>query len=226
MNIPLDVNQVFQISIQLTQSGLTFINGIFIDNSDNTTGFTLFNPVTRQKIFVPANSQASLALVTQSGTDNIEFIASSTGGVVVPVIFRNTEPISDVIYSTIAAGTIVGAITVQGQVTALPYISGGVDAAVQSITAGGVAQSLFAANAARKGLMIANPASGAQQNLGVAAPESLLIRFGANPSIGGNGTIEIAPGGYFYTPPGMSDTRAVNIMAATDNHVFAAIQYQ
>lgn len=212
------------VSISLTNVGLDFINGVFVDNSLNGSGFTLSNVQTGQIVYVPAYSQANLALITAQNTDNIQFTGSSTGGVIVPVIFRNTEPVSDAIWSTVAAGQIIGAVTVQGQVTALPYLSAGIDGSGTIVT-GGTAQLLFAANAARKGLFISNPASPAGQNTPGQAPESLFVKYGSAPAIGAGNVIEIAPGG-FLNPQGVADNRAIWILAATSGHVFDAQQYQ
>lgn len=216
----------YEINLQLTNSGLDMVNGVFIDNSLNASGFTLYNPATLQNIFIPAFSQGRLALLTTKSGDNITFVGRTTGGVGVPVIFTNVEPMSDSIWSTVASGSIIGAVTVQGQVTALAYNSAGVDAANQIILVGGTAQPLFAANAARKGLLIVNPASGPSQGLGAVAPESIFIRFGANADgTGVGGNIEIVPGG-FFNPLAAADNRSISIWAATTGHVFNATQYQ
>lgn len=212
------------VSIPLTTVGLDFINGVFIDNSRNASGFTLSNEQTGQIIFVPAYSQANIALITAQNTDNIAFTGASTGGVVVPVIFRNNEPISDSIWSAIAPGEIIGSVTVQGQVTALPYLSAGIDG-TGTIVTGGTAQLLFGSNAARKGLFISNPASPAGQNTPGQAPESIFIKYGSAPVIGTSGVIEISPGG-FLNPLGVSDNRSIWVLAATTGHVFNAQQYQ
>lgn len=213
-------------TLQLTDVGLDMVNGVFIDNSANNAAFTLFNIVTGQLIYVPANSQAMMSLLTPQSTDNIEFTGSSTGGVQVPVIFRNTEPLSDIIYAVTPAGVITGAVTVQGSLTQYQYNSVGVPAAAQTITTGGTPQSLFASNVNRKGILIANPASGPSQGLGAVAPESLFINFGGSPVMtGGGGTIEIVPGGYF-SPSGAIDSRAIQIIAATTSHAFTATQFQ
>lgn len=223
---PLSQVTTYQLTFQLTDVGLDMVNGVFIDNSNNTSGFTLLNPDTGDLKFIPANSQALLSLITAKSGDAITFVGASTGGIDVPIIFTNVAPNSDIIWSTVAAGQIIGAVTVQGQVTALPYASVGINAANETILVANTAQPLFVANAARKGLFIANPASGPSQGLGAVAPESIFIEFGANPAINGSpGTIEISPGG-FYNPLQSVDTRAVNIIAASANHVFCAIQYQ
>lgn len=223
---PMATNTSFNMTIQLTDVGLDLVNGVFIDNSNNASGFTLFNPTTLQLIYIPAFSQGRLALLTAKSTDSIAFVGATTGGVDIPVTFTNTEPMSDSIWSTVAAGQIIGSVTVQGQVTALPYNSAGLDAANQSIIAGATAQTLFAANPARKGLLISNPASGPSQGLGAVAPESIFIRFGSNADgTGVGGNIEIVPGGYF-NPLAAADNRSISIWAATTGHVFAATQFQ
>lgn len=223
---PLADTTTYTMSLQLSEIGLEQINGVFVDNSNNGSGFTLYNPVTYQLIYIPANSQGRIALITPNGSDNLAFTGTSTGGVDIPVIFTNVEPMSDSIWSTVAAGSIIGAVTVQGQVTALAYNSAGLDAAALSITTGGTAQVLFGANAARKGLLISNPASGPSQGLGAVAPESIFIRFGANASgLGVGGNIEIVPGGYF-NPLAAADNRSISIWAATTGHVFTATQFQ
>lgn len=219
---PLQSQTSYNIIVSLTESGLDLINGVFVDNSLNASAFTLTNPVTGQIVYVPAYSQGSLSLITTKSGDNQQFTGMTTGGVVVPVIFRNTEPVSDQIWSVLAPGQVAGAITVQGQVTAIPYVSAGIDSAGLIVT-GGTSQLLFAANPARKSLFISNPPSPTGQ--GIAAVESLYISFGSPATNGGPKMIEVAPGGYF-NPVAATDNRAVYIIGQTTNHAFTAIQYQ
>lgn len=226
---PRGVKGTFQLSTQtsqtliinLTDVGIDQINGVFIDNSANAQSFTLYNPITGQNIFVPANSQASLALITTKSTDAQTFIGSTTGLVDITVTFRNTEPQSDMIWSVLAPGSIAGSVTVQGQVTALSYAAAGSDA-TGVIAVASTSQTLFAANPTRKGFFISNPASPAGQ--GIATVESLFICIGAVATLGGAKMIEIAPGGYFQQT-GVVDNRTINVIGATINHKFAATQY-
>lgn len=212
------------INVQLQTAGLEWITGIFVDNSANGSGVQITAYPTLMKFFVPAYSQALMPIIGMSNSDNVTFTAESNGGFDVPVIFTNWEG-PGLVWSTVANGQIIGAVTVQGQVTTLPYNAGGSDAANLAIIAGGVSQQLFAINPTRKRLMISNPASGTSQGLGPVAPESLFIRFGAAASGAGvGGNFEIVPGGYFDTGFGATDTRVVNIVAATTGHVFAATQ--
>lgn len=226
MIFPLDTVTTYTWRFQLTEVGLDRVQGIFVDNSNNASGVTILNPDTGDLKFIPANSQAMLTLIAANSGDAVTFVVSSTGGVQIPTIFMNVAPASDIIWSTIAAGSIIGAVTVQGQVTALPYNSAGINAANQTILAAATSQALFAANPARKGIMIVNPATGVSQGLGAVAPESLFINYGAAASgLGVAGNIEIAPGGYF-NPLAAADNRAINIWAATIGHVFCAVQFQ
>ena len=213
-----------EINIQLQTAGLEWVTGIFVDNSASGSGVQITCFPTLMKFFVPAYSQALMPIIGMSGSDNVTFVGESVGGFDVPVIFTNWEG-PGLVWSTVASGQIIGAVTVQGQVTTLPYDAVGVDAANLSIIAPDTSQVLFAVNPARKRVVIANPASGPSQGLGAVAPESLFIRFGANADTGGvGGNIEISPGGYFDTGFGATDTRAINIAAHSAGHVFAASQ--
>lgn len=221
-SFPLDTATDYTVNFQLTDIGLDFINGIFIDNSKNAQPFTLFNLQTGQLLFIAANSQANFALITAQGSDNIAFTGHSTGGVVVPCIFRNTEPVSDTVYSSIAAGQITGTVTVQGQVATFPLASAPTDRTA-AIAAGGVSQQLMAANPARRRIIIQNPSSIAGQ--GIAAAEPAYFNFGGAAGVATAGSYELYPGASYDTANGTLSNGVVNINAATINHRIIATEY-
>lgn len=77
-----------------------------------------------------------------------------------------------------------------------------------SIAAGGVSETLAAANASRSSLIIQNPTS---------EIESIFINFGAAATSTGN-SIELTPGGIFTA----ATVQAVNVLAATTGHKVVA----
>lgn len=92
-----------------------------------------------------------------------------------------------------------------------------------SITAGGTSQTLVAANATRKKIIIQNPATLTGQN--IAAAESLFIRHGASAAGVNNGTsFEILPGGAWESGPEFVSTEAIQVNAATTNHRWIAVE--
>lgn len=180
----------FVYQIQLQPVKLEWITGVFIDNSLNPQPFQLLLADTGQKITVPAYNQASIELLGLY-SDKVSVRGITTGNVDVPVIFLNYVPSgANSIWSVLDPGTVIGTITVNGTVTALPTMATSVD---RSLTTGALntPQSLMPANAARKLMHIFNPFSnGAMTNGGV-----LAVGIGAGVNVGALGAYEIGPGG-------------------------------
>lgn len=91
-----------------------------------------------------------------------------------------------------------------------------------SIGAGGTSQQLAAANALRKKIIIQNPATAAGQN--IATAESLYIRFGAAAGVDAGTSFELLPGGVFSSEVDFVSTEAINVVAATINHRWIALE--
>lgn len=88
-----------------------------------------------------------------------------------------------------------------------------------SIAVGGTSQQIAAANGARLRLQIQNPCFAAGQGIGSA--ESIFVNFGAAASSAG-GSVELAPCGTYDTGAGPVTTQAVNVVAATNGHLYTA----
>lgn len=210
--IPFNSNAVtsFTYQLQLQNVKLEWVTGAYIDNSANAQPFNMTIGETGQQITVPARNQASIELLGLRG-DKLSFAATSTGNVDVKVIFLNYVPSSaNSIWSVLDPATVVGTVTVNGTVTALPVVSAYID---RSLTTGALntPQSLMGANAARRTFNIHNPyANSAKANGGV-----LTVAFGAGKTYGQAGGFDVAPGGSF-PPPGMAVTNQQIFISATD----------
>jgi hypothetical protein len=110
------------------------------------------------------------------------------------------------IYNLFAGGTakvaLSSSITAEGSLT---NRSG-------TITAGGVAQTLAAANASRHYLLVQNPSN---------ATESLWYNF-TTAAVVGQPSIELMPGEGFVMETGFCSTEAVSVIAATTSHAYSA----
>lgn len=84
-------------------------------------------------------------------------------------------------------------------------------AAVTTITTGGTAQTLFAANTARRGVVVQNQSAG-----------DLYI---GNPAAQNQSSLKIPSGGYYETPPNFSGTALIQIIGATAGQAFYAREH-
>lgn len=84
-------------------------------------------------------------------------------------------------------------------------------AAVTTITTGGAAQTLFAANTARRGIVFQNQSAG-----------DLYI---GNPATQNQGSLKIPSGGYYETPPNFSGTALIQVIGATTGQAFYAREH-
>lgn len=193
---------------------------VYVDNSLNSAGINLiFTGASQQNIFVPANMQGVWP-VLMDASDKVEVQAISSGAVAVPVEFLNFFlPPNQ--WSSVPAGTVVGTVVVSGTVTA-DQPKANMTERSGTITVGGTSQVLAAVNAARRNLIIQNPATIAGQN--IAALESIFIRFANAAGVYDGTSLEILPGGYFDFASRPVDTRACNINAATTGHRFIAME--
>lgn len=208
------------------------IQTLYIDNSGNNGYSAVFNPAFGQTVSLPPGYQGYFPILTAIGSGN-QFAITSTGNQIVkvqylnvfmpwanwaatvtPVPVANPLPVTD----SILDGTVSGG---RQLVTA---INGAITAADGSgtITAGGSAQLLFAANPARRGYRV--------QNIDPAYPaEALWISdTSATPSDitpGSFGIAACASAGY---PGGSYDGQSVSavyIYGDTTGHKFSAIQW-
>jgi hypothetical protein len=212
----------YSLQFQLTTTGLEMVNGVFIDNSVNSQGFTLLNPTTGQLVFIPAFSQGRLALLTSQSSDNVQFVGSSSGGVDVPVMFTNTEPVSDLIWAVIPPGSTAGTVVVAGQVTTLP-LAASVTPRNATIAVGGTSQILMPANLARRRLIIQNPYTPTGE--GIASAEPIYFRYGAVAGIDDGTSFEIYPGAAYDSSNGPVYNGAIQVNAASTGHRIIATEF-
>jgi hypothetical protein len=182
----------FEYQLQLQPAAMEWISGVFIDNSANQQQFQLLIGETGQRVTVPGYSQAVFELFGLL-TDKVTIVGVTTGNVNVVATFTNYVPDSaNSIWSVLDPGTVIGTITVNGTVTALPTTGAPIDRSA-TIAAAGTPQSIAAANPNRRMLHIFNPmANAALPNAGV-----LTVGFGAGENYGDPGGYDITPGGSF-----------------------------
>lgn len=93
-----------------------------------------------------------------------------------------------------------------------------------TITTGGTAQTLAAANAARRALVIQNPPTAAAQ--GIAAAEALFVRLTSGATINGANFACLQPGDSLSLAfAGLVDTELVSVNASTTGHRFYATEF-
>lgn len=206
-------------NIQQMQQRISFVQTVFVDNSLNSQPVTLTMANTNQKLQVPANSQGYLPMALSLQNS---IIVQTTGGIVLPLQLFNfgiapcvwsalspisggtggTLPVSDAILESTVSG---GAINTQVTGNISPTGASG------TITVGGTAQVLLAANASRKYLRFQNTSSAVlwlNDNGGTA---------GAN----AGDSIEIAVGQMYETYPGTASSKAISVFGATTGQQFA-----
>src|SRR5438105_3024822 len=92
------------------------------------------------------------------------------------------------------------------------------------VAAGGVSQTLVAANSKRRRLIIQNPSTAALQ--GIAGAESLWISYVGAAAVGGGNCIEIQSGTSWDDGVDCPTGQAVTITATTINHKFVCYEGQ
>lgn len=212
--ITLDFSTASSIKIDLLPEevvqAIEFVQGAYVDNSSNGAALTLTFEITGQKLVVPANSQGTWPILAPEST---KFTAATTPGAgVAPVLILVNVPLP---YST------WGPITVNAP--ALTPARGAMTNRSGSIAVANTSQQLMAANAARTGLIIENPISAAGQGIG--AVETLYINIsGAAAVVDGGTSIELAPGGVYYSGAGPVPTSQINVIATSANHRYIAYE--
>ncbi len=197
-------------NIDLKAAGLPIIQTVFINNKDNNQSVILQFGGSNITILCPAYCQGFFPVLTTQ--DVLNLTATSAGVVAVPIIFMNTQE-TIMVWSSQAAGSITGTVTVVGTVIAAPQAGVYVDRS-GAVALGGTSQNLCAANGNRKRLFVQNPPS---------ATESLFINFtAAASSAGGTSSIELVAGASFDSGQGPISTELVTITAATTAHAFTA----
>lgn len=111
-----------------------------------------------------------------------------------------------------------GNMPVVGVITAVPA-TGTYTSKNASITLGGTAQVLIAANTSRKKVYIQNPCTATGE--GIAAVESIYISFTGSAGVNNGTSIEILACGSYETE-GVVSTQAISVNAATTGHKIVA----
>jgi hypothetical protein len=214
MIVPLDFSTDTSISVNINVSSKTLnaaqidgIQSMFVDNSNNPQSTTI--TTVEGNVFVaPAYAQTMFPYLFSG--EALNFVASSTGGVLVRITFLNTRE-QAAQWST--QTPIGGVVNVTGSVVKTqPAVGGFTDA---SAVATGVDQILVASNGNRKLVAVKNPASPASQN--IAAAESVFVNFAAAAQLNGATSWELLPG---ESLPQflMTTTDAIHAIAATPGH--------
>lgn len=176
------------------------IQTIWIDNMDNFNPLVLTCDITGQRLIVPPTSQGFFSALSPSGKFTLASIA--VAGLTVKISLMNI-PIATSVWNDNTP--------FQGPFT---NKSG-------SIGVGGTSQTLSAANANRKRIIIQNPSTIAGQN--IAATESLFINIDGSAAGVNDGTsIELVAGGSFDSADGPCPTGLITVNAASIAHRYIA----
>ena len=222
LTFSLDFTAVLQIgmNIDLTSVGLSFVQSVFVDNSNSNASFTLYIPGVNQKIVVQAYAQAVFPALQIGAT--FQFVASSAGATPVTITLCN-EAMDLMQWQTGNPNAIVGTVTVAGTVVANPAPVGFTDKS-GSIATGGNAVQPIAANGSRKRVIISNASTIAGEN--IAAVESLFFNFGSVAGVNDGVSLELQPGQSWDSGGGPCPTGLLSINAATSGHRFTVKEMQ
>jgi hypothetical protein len=221
--IPLDFTVDLQLKVQADMSattqnkfGISGIQSVKIDNSLNSDVLILLFD-NGENITCPPYCQAIFPVLFSG--DTLAFTAISTVAVVCQLTFVNTREQAQVWTAKLP---LAGTVNVTGSTVFTQKSSGTFTEFSQTITTGGTAQLLMAANANRKMIAIRNPATAASQN--IAAPEPLYIGFGnafSAMTVNAMGSWELLPGEQLPQFD-LITTEAVYVVAATSLHRITA----
>lgn len=211
--IDFSLGTTYQLDLSQIQSQgqIDSVQTLYIDNSVNTGTITIvMQGPTLQSVTLPPNSQAYLP-VLQGNPPVLNFSVAS-GAPVVNVQLMNFF-LPPVIWGTLATGGSVVDVTLAGILinNQVPVITNPNNIALVdssgTITTGGTAQQVLAANATRKKMIVFNP---------IAATETLFMMFGA----GTAGQIGLAPGGSYTSDDVSEESNSLWLVAATTGHAF------
>jgi hypothetical protein len=204
------------VNLDNSSMGISSVQSVFIDNSNNASSMLLTVNGTNQKINMPPLSQGFMPVLL-SGDTGVSVAVTTAGTVPIPIQFLNVQ--HDGLIWSAQGNVIVGTVAVSGTVTANNPTGVETDKHT-NIAVGGTSVQVMAANGARKGIFIQNPTDEAGQN--IAAREPLYISFGGAAGVNDGISIELQPGAAFAMNAGGVTTQAIFANAATANHRFIA----
>lgn len=209
----IDLSQLFN------AQAISIIQAIYADNSANSQSMSITVPDTQQVLTWPPYSQGYLPVLQ---TTNFKFSYASNGNAVVKIELMNFN-VAPMVWSTsgtppLTAGgamlvsdtTLDGAI-VGGKVQTQIAGNLGYTNRSNTITAGGTAQTLMNANAARIAWQL--------QNISTA---DLWYSHTGAAAVGGSGSYKLVAGGYYESAPGLAPNGAISIIGATTGQAFTA----
>lgn len=192
--------------LENTNGVIQFVQTVYVDNSLNPNDLTIYFPITRQKLVIPATAQGNWPVFSP---DQTQFTVSTTPteNAKGSLIFLNVPmPLTTWGPQTINAN--ITASTIEPVISAADH-SG-------TVTTGGDSQIAIPANAARKGFLIQNPSD---------QIEPLYLDFGGTGAAQYT-SIEILPGQMFpangqpYIYQG-----DINVMAVSTTHPYIAKEF-
>lgn len=179
------------------QGKFSGLETLYINNSLNTAAINWTCEGSNQTGTIPPLSLAYINIL-QSNPPKVDFV--STGGVLVRACFLNYF-LPPIIWSpTTPPG---------GGAASSPLVKGAVTDKSGTIAAGGVAQTLMAANTSRQYALVQNPST---------ATEILQIRFA------GGGWIDLVAGQAWESTSPFITTSLIEVVAATNAHAFSAYE--
>lgn len=207
---PVDLTNLFN------QNYLSRVACVFADNSLNSSPLTLSVADTQQRITWPANSYGYMPVLQST---NLKFTVASQGAFVIELQFLNFA-IAPGIYSAngqpavnangalsvsdaLLEGALIGSVLQVGIAGNFAYVD-----ASGTITLGGTAQTLLAANANRRAIQIQNTSAG-----------NLFYRFTG--AAANNTGFLLVPNQYYESAPGMCSNQALSIWGATTGQTFS-----
>jgi hypothetical protein len=208
-------------AIQQMQQRISFVQSVFVDNSQSTVDLVLTLSTTQQRIIVPANSQAYLPMLLSLQNS---LLVQSSSGIVIPLQFMNFA-IAPCVWSTLNPlnGGTGGAIPVSDAALEATVANGAVQTQISgnvsytnasgTIAAANTSQQLTAANPTIRHLIL--------QNTGTAALWFNMTGSAAGVNVGAS--MELAAGAIYETPPGYCSNAQWNIFGGTSAQPFACL---
>lgn len=213
ITIDFSLGAIFTADLSQAQQagGFDSLQTIYVDNRNGAGGLKIDMGVTLQDITVPAGAQGYFP-VLQNNPPRLTFQALSGTPLIdvqllnffVPpgIWYTSGLPVNDLTLAAVISG---GAVNVNSTPLTL---TGAIDA-TGTITTGGTAQTLFAADAGRKRFIISNPST---------ATEILQFRYKSS----GTGWIDLLAGETWDEDSTAVSGDEIDIVAATTGHVFTA----